>query len=530
MLSTSAAKLKHVKHRLGLIVIVSFLAYAFFPYMTVQESVVKFNSPDETANWFTASQIAQGDDIGIRETLNLEAENIIHPRSMSVVGDRIVPTSFLGLPVLYGVIGLLTSLKILPYLTALITSLSLLAAYQVWRHYFSERISIISTVLWAFQPALWYYASRGFYHNVLFVDLLIIAWWLYLTARDRQWNLDWLLAFLVVLGAVVIVRTNEIIWIAPIVLVAIWSDRKTLGFKHLVVMALTFIIGTAGWFWLNQAVQEGLVYQAPGIASSRLQVWLNLLWPFGFDIFALGISIQNYFIVLFAPLWVFIWIAVIKNYQNIKQFSEFKKQYIGITIFVACWLILYYGSWGVVDTVGESGATIGNSHVRYWLPIFFLLSPFVSAGVETLSQWLSREQRRLISSALVLLMIGYGFVVTYFDKHEGLVYISSRLSINRGVALYADKVLPKNAIILSDRSDKVFFPERRVISPGDRPYYTFPEVMQGLPVILDNSPVYVYSRGLFDSSAAEELGQRGIIIGETLPLPDGGWLYQLIKL
>lgn len=530
MLSATAAQLKNVKYRLALICLVSFLAYSFFPYVTTRDEVVKFNSPDETANWFTAEQIANGDQIGIKEPLNTQAVNIIHPRSMTVSGDRIIPASFLGLPVLYGVVGLLTSSKLLPYLTALITSLSLLAAYGVWRRYFSERIAIVATVLWAFQPALWYYASRGFYHNVLFVDLLIVAWWLYLTAREKNWKWDWLLAFLITLGAAVVVRTNEVLWIAPILLGALWYDRKTFNWKHLTTAIIVAILGAASWVWFNQSVQGGLVYQAPGAVTSRWEAWLNLLWPFGFDLSSLGTSIQRYLVVVFAPLGLLVWLTFIKHYQSLKSLSSSKKYYLGLTLFVTVWLVLYYGSWGVVDTVGASGATIGNSHVRYWLPIFFLLSPLVAAGVEIIAEAVSRDQRRLISSALVLLLIGYGFVVTYFDKYEGLAAVSSRLSVNRAVSLYADNILPQNAVILSDRSDKVFFPERRVISPGDRPYYTFPEVMRGLPVVLEDAPVYVYKRGLFDRAAAERLGQQGIVVGDALALPDGAWLYQLIKL
>lgn len=537
MLSVISTHLGKNKVRLGLIAVVAFVAYCFFPFMTTTQHLVRFNSPDETANWTTANRVANGDGVAIYEPLNLEASNIIHPRSMTVLGDRIVPISFLAMPVLYGVIGLLSSPFVLPYLTAIFTTLGILAAYQVWKYYWGEKISLMATLLWAFHPAVWYYASRGFYHNMLFVDLLLIAWWVYIIGRSKNWPVDWLISFVLIVCVAISVRLNEIIWILPILCAAYWINRKELKWQQHVLVIAVFAIFWSAYFWLqSQILNGGLTgaYVVPqGEQANQLRQLMYLFLPFGFDIKTLGQSVESYLVVMFAPLWTVAWIGVIWNWQKIKDiYSERGRQlfYIAITIFITLWLILYYGSWGVIDTVGPSGATLGNSHVRYWLPIFALTMPLIASGILVIRSWLDKSHARLVVSAVILVLIGYSFVVTYFDRYEGLVDIANRLSYNRTTAEFVQNITTKDTIILGDRIDKIFFPERRVITPGDRPFYTYQEVLTGVSVILDTTPVYVYSRGLLDVNAAVEFAERGIVASQPIALPDGGWLYNLTKL
>lgn len=532
MLSVASGKMKNPKLRLTLVAMVAFVAYSFFPFMTMTGEVVKFNSPDETANWFTALRISSGEGVGIHESLNSRAQNIIHPRSMTVINDEIVPSSFWGLPVLYGALGLVLTKYILPFITAIITAIAILASYGIWRRYFTERIAIISTTVWAFNPALWYYASRGFYHNVLFVDLLIIALWIFLNAREKKWPTDWLIGFVLTVALALFVRTNEATWLLSLVVIAFWFERNNFRWHQWLTIAFATVASLVAWFSISDLIYANnlTAYSPPVNVASRWQVYFSYLWPFGLDIENMLIAVYRYLIALLLPMWLLIGVGLYFNWRKISNFYLAHKWVVGGAVFAGVWLILYYGSWGVVDTVGFSGVTVGNSHVRYWLPIVFLLSPLVAFGIESLAEKINLNQRRLISASLVLLLVGYGFVVTYFDRYEGLALIAERLQTYRTTAVFVDNTLPSNAIIISDRSDKVFFPERRVVSPGDRPFFTFPEVLQGLPVIMEGAPVYVYSNGLFDRTAAELLGERGIIIGEAISLPDSGWLYQLIKL
>lgn len=514
--------------------IVAFVSYAFFPAMTLLGDNVRLNSPDETVNWTTALRIANNTGVGVYEPLNRQVENVIHPRAMTVVGDYIVPVSFLAMPMLYGAIAAVSSVYVLPFLTALISALVLPAVYGIWRRYFTERVALLATVIWAFHPALWYYTARAMYHNVLFVDLLILTWWVYLMARDREWKFDWVLAFVLMASLAVAVRLNEAVWIMPLLVVGVWAEQNAWRWKQYVVAVVTAGIFWGGWYWLQHSVYgvAGAVqYNLPSENVGWLRQMVSLLWPFGFDFATLSTTVQRYFLVLLWPLWLLVWLAAVRQWENVHtSVKDMVSPYFVITVAVTAWLVLYYGSWGVVDTVGVSGVTVGNSHVRYWLPVFMLWVPYVAIGIETVSGWFTVRHRRLVASAVLLLVVSYGFLITFFDRYEGLTAVATRLQLSRETASFVNAITPEDAIILGDRSDKVFYPDRRVISPGNMPYHTYDQVVRALPVLLDKGSVYAYAVGKMDVDITSKLGEVGIVAGQPYALPDGAWLYPLIKL
>lgn len=533
MLSRFAKSLQHQPYRLTLVVMVAFVAYAFFPAMTMFGEMPRLNSPDETINWTTALRVADGRGVGVYEPLNAVAENIIRPRAMTVIGEYIVPVSFLAMPVMYGAIGAVTSSLVIPFLTALVTALVLPMVYGVWRRYFGERVALIATVVWAFHPAVWYYASRGMYHNVLFVDLLIVAWWVYLVAKEKKWHLDWVLALTLVISLAIAVRLNELVWILPVLLVAWWSNRQDLRWKHYVTGCVVVGVFWVGWYWLQQSVYGGasVQYTTPTQSTYWIKQWLLLIWPFGFDVGTLSLNVQRYLLILGLPMWLMVWVWLVVRWQTLSDdLREFKNKYLILTLFVTCWLLLYYGSWGVVDTVGESGVTVGNSHVRYWLPVYFVWMPYVALGIDTVSRWFRVEHKRIITVSIVMFMVCYGFLVTFFDKYEGLTAIAARLQDSRATAMLISEVTSPDAVIIGDRSDKLFFPDRRVISPGTLPYYMYDELWRALPVLMNKAPVYVYGLGIIDNEVMSKFGELGIIFDQPIALPDGGWLYPLIQL
>ena len=60
-----------------------------------------FDSPDETSNYIFTSLAESGELWYTKEYTSLDAENLLHPRGALTQGARVVPYSFLGLPVIY---------------------------------------------------------------------------------------------------------------------------------------------------------------------------------------------------------------------------------------------------------------------------------------------------------------------------------------------------------------------------------------------------------------------------------------------
>ncbi len=151
-----------------------------------------FDSPDETANYFWAVRIAKGESLWYREPLEVAGNSLLRPRSMNVIGMKVVPGSFLGLPLLYGYMAKWLGVNAIPYFTPLFASLAVIAFGFLMMKLFDPVMGLLSAALLAVLPPWWYYASRGMYHNVLFVSLVMIGICIvvYLSkyAKDDHWQ------------------------------------------------------------------------------------------------------------------------------------------------------------------------------------------------------------------------------------------------------------------------------------------------------------------------------------------------------
>ncbi|NIS38022.1 hypothetical protein GWN26_03965, partial [Candidatus Saccharibacteria bacterium] len=107
----------------------------------------RFNSPDETANFFFITKFSQEWRLWAYEPANYYLENRVHPRSIQIVDDFLVPGGFLGLPLLYGLIAKVITPGLTIYLTPLFAVLGGLAWFAIVRKYFNKWTAFASTYL-----------------------------------------------------------------------------------------------------------------------------------------------------------------------------------------------------------------------------------------------------------------------------------------------------------------------------------------------------------------------------------------------
>lgn len=151
-------------------------------------------SPDETANAFFAERFAESLSLrGLSDPL-LESFDRIHPRSTLVEDGALVPGSFLGLPVVYGFFVMVLGPMVLWILTPLLTILAAHGWRRLVERFTTSAVANISYLLFLLHPAVWYYSARGLMHNVLFLDLLVLAVWLWVVRpvgeveRGERWK------------------------------------------------------------------------------------------------------------------------------------------------------------------------------------------------------------------------------------------------------------------------------------------------------------------------------------------------------
>lgn len=144
-----------------IILILFFYLYSFIPAETLSGSIVRFNSPDETANYFFTKLYAERRTLTFDDTALAVSNNYVHPRSMTVVVDKIAPVSFVGLPVLYGVLASVTGVAASVYFTPLLAVLSIPFYILLVLRIFSKPVAYLSGLLLLIHPAYWYYASKA---------------------------------------------------------------------------------------------------------------------------------------------------------------------------------------------------------------------------------------------------------------------------------------------------------------------------------------------------------------------------------
>jgi len=128
-----------------------------------------FVSPDETANFFFAEHYIQEGTLSQFISLNTVLDDSLFPRSVFSREGLLLPISFHGLPILYGLIGKVFRGNVMFFLTPFFACLAVFAWYHIIRHLWNKQIALLASLFLFFHPAFWFYTARGMMHNVLFV-------------------------------------------------------------------------------------------------------------------------------------------------------------------------------------------------------------------------------------------------------------------------------------------------------------------------------------------------------------------------
>ena len=465
-----------------------------------------FVSPDENASSVFATLFATEQQLWLEEPINEQLGGIVHPRSVIAIGERLIPVSFLGLTVLYGSIGSLFGPWILGWLTPIIAMFAVLAwralVRELWK---DDTLANLSAIALMIHPAFWYYAARGMMHNVLFVALLIFAAWFWIVKPlhqcDRHALFD-VFASGACIGLALATRGSEIVWIAIAVAALMYVARKTIT----TVKIATFVIGIAIALLPFATLQTSL-YGAPWNTGytveseesaesveevstdlSAFDQWLenstigSVLLPFGIHEMNIVRNTLNY------GLWLYPWVTVLGLIGILLLARDRKyRTWLWLTISVGIWLLIVYGSWSFNDNPDPTAVTIGDSHVRYWLPLFVLMTPFIAHTIiDFSSRWSSKWRfpsravgERSIATLIVIVCTLLSINVVFFAP-DGV--LAARANLYEA-AEKRDTILEHtdaDDIIIVDYADKYLFPDRRVIVPlrDDRTYGAMNDIVE----------------------------------------------------
>lgn len=466
-----------------------FLVTAFFA-LTWRDG--HYNSPDETANAFFIRQYVQTGSFRVAEPLNVVGENIIHPRAMQIVQHDLAPGSFLGMLLLYGWIAKILGVWIVPLLTPIFATIASFFFYKLVRLFFDERVARWSFFLLLINPAWIYYTARSMFPNVLFLSLIIIGLHYLLHASKSLYPIRYTLYASLLIGAALAVRTSEAGWVLAGLLLLYFLHLRQNHKKHQkshytelvlehefgITRVLVFFAGVLvaflPIFYYNMQIYGHPLYNGYSQIDSEavpaafawhfqsrfLSTIFSLLLPFGIKPLVLLQNAYDYLIWFFWWLAVPMVLGVVALIQN-QRITESKNQkhksvfmFSCFYVFMTVWLLLYYGSWVFRDTT-LAGPTLGTSYVRYWLPIFIFGLPFAA--------FILSQQKRFVTRVVLIGIIVLSSWSVFWNNGESLFAIRKSTREGRSVSAAVFSRTEANAVILTERSDKLFFPERRVI-------------------------------------------------------------------
>ena len=527
-----------------IIALLFFVGASSYNFITQKDGTIKWNSPDETANYYFAKSFATDHTLSKFEPADVIASDLVIPRSFKSENGWLKPVSFLGIILIYGEIGSVTSPAVIPYLTPFFGALGIIFFYLMIKRLFNRRIALMSAVLLATFPVYLYYSVRSMFHNVLFLVLLIFGFYFLILALDKKYSyiirpkliswkipknvlLGWLFVFLsgLFMGSAVLTRASELLWLAPVLGSIVLFYGRRLGSSRLLIFASGIGLGLLPAFYFNQVLYQSPFYGGYGemnrslvdisqagsalvksTVSAQLSAYQEIFIRIFKNVFFFGFHIgQSWEMFRHYVVDMFPWLTALAGLGTlglfILNFSKPRKKYI---VYILTWvilsviLVLYYGSWRFTDNPNAASFTIGNSYTRYWLPLYLMAIPLAALAIELWFKaimYLFRKHhsyRTLVSSgaAVVIFFIAvYSLNFLVFGSEEGLInlYYNTRTDAKLGQMVFA--ATPPEAIIVTRYHDKVLFPERKVLIGvmDEEKYYPF------VAKLLKYYPMYYYN-------------------------------------
>jgi hypothetical protein len=455
-----------------------------------------FNSPDENANWQFAHIFSQTGTLSISEADNLTVDGLLHPRSVLAIDDKLVPNSFLGLPVLAGVVGRLLGDQAMLLVTPMLALLAIIAWRSlVWRLFDDTILADLAAFFLAVHPAFWYYSGRVMMHNVAFVAFLIFTVWFVVR---RPWSkfgrIDWnYVASGLMLGLAIATRASEIFWVLSLALIIWFIYRAQINWRQLGALSAGAMIALVPFAFLNQEIYGDIFttgYTVSEITAtianpttvattnqfvSAISKIYHFLFPFGVHELATLRHVWGYGFLLYPWLSflsaVGLLIALFADRLHAAVSPHLPvedrrwRQSALLTLLLAAYLGVLYGSWNINDNPDPAALTIANSYARYWLPLFVLGSLFAALAVRFAVRRFGYHRWYLVCVGATLLVVLISSAQTVWGGEDG--FLSTRqhfFEFNQKRASILS-MTEDNSIIIVDRADKYLWPERRVVVP-----------------------------------------------------------------
>jgi hypothetical protein len=458
--------LKYGSHWLLVIIL---LLFVFVSWLALPEQKLAqyptFNSPDETANYLFSQRWSKFGQFKYNDVYASASQGYILPRSLQWNFYSVVPVGFVGLPLIFGFIAQIIGSQWIIFLTPVFMSVSLLFLYLALTKTNKQTFAWLTIIFICLQPAWLYSAARPLMTTGLFASFVIMSFAWFLLATKYQRAVFYALSGLF-LGASLLVRLSEGAWLLPLgvlLLIVYWKKIYWPGIILAIVCLLPplFLHAIYNYHHFGSALQFGYNHVLANFSSSFLK---TAIFPFGVNLSVAWQHWLDYSLRLF-PVWsvsalIALFIYILYLLKDKKWSRLF---YLIIALLIVAYLIVYYGSWTFYDNPDPMAITIGNSYVRYFLPITLLSAPLLSFALTKI------KSNYLFFIAVVVTVCILGqqtYQAVWQGPGEGIIQLKQTIGNYQLLREQIISKTPSKSIIITNRMDKVAFPLRRVVE-GD---------------------------------------------------------------
>jgi len=456
----------------GLVALFALLAPLYLVLPLSQGSFLA--SPDETSNASVIRQLAWYGRVSVPETLAAEFP-WLHPRSFVSHGTSLVPVGFLGWPWILSVFSLILGLAIAPVLASLIGVSMAYPLFKLFESEFGYRKAWFATLIGMTVPGMIVFGNRALFPQVPVLAFGVWSVWLLRGLKtDKRWWTFALGGFLIAISFAA--RPTEMLWLVPWLMWASWSLRPTR--KQLIACVISFLIPLViigvfaqiayGGFWKsgyslrdNPAATSAIVTTTN--VSTPIDHSASFLFPFGIHPTHVAWNVLHYFFILQWPWMIVLLVAGICTVWNMYRVwkkngkLDWKKYQVPMLSFWTLFVLIgYYGHGLYSDNINPGAVTVANSFIRYLLPI----GPIIGLAAAYIFR---RWEKTTIPLTLVLVL--FGIWMAFARDAEGILTTRSELMRYGSVREAASATFHPTDVILSERSDKIFFPAFRAVSP-----------------------------------------------------------------
>ncbi len=430
----------------------------------------KYASPDETAVAVVAERLASGQSPRVEEPLAV-AYPWLHPRSWVSQGTALVPVGFLGWPLFltpFAVLGV----GVLPWVAWIWFTSGLYPFYHLLRQRFSSLEASVGILVMAATPMVLLYANRALFPNPAILSAFLWSLWL-LEVSKRNARYSFLAGILI--GIAAIIRPVELVWMLP------WWIWKGMQLprtrKHLLPLLFAILCVSLSFFGLNRAVYgqawkvgywvRDNIPMNTKMIHTEYPVSVKKFLPFGLHPRAIWWNLHSFTGAFLWPLFLLMSAALATYLLPLKRLSLIwisirSSPFLWLSIWTLVALLFLYGSGVYQDHVQPGAITVGNSFLRYLLP----LAPLGGVAAAYLFEIHSRRRFFVgIASVMIFAFCIFGIYAVTVRDDEGVLSTRTELVRYASISQAALTLFPPGSILISDRSDKVFSHAFRTVSP-----------------------------------------------------------------